>query len=186
MSALPSAERYDAAIALLQMESMLPPEAAIIPLRPREKRPLKEGWTSVTAGMRRSPEFRNLFRGEVGIGLLCGPPSDGLYLVDVDAEWLVLPTEKAVSLLAIAPRIRGGRGAKWIVRVPAERRGFALKDRRGYRVGEFLGCGQQGVIAGIHPVKGTAYAWDRVGQIPLVNSEEFLEVFSQLEVSSHD
>lgn len=179
-------ESYSAERALAEIEAFLPEDAAIIPLKPREKRPLAEGWTAVTSGMRRSKDFRAQFRGEVGIGLLCGAPSCGLCFVDVDADCLVAPVEDVTSFLAVAPRIRGGRGAKWLVRISAELRGFALKDRAGHRLGEFLGCGQQGVIAGIHPVRGVAYFWDRIGKIPLVNVDEVLESFSRLEVPSHD
>lgn len=177
---------YNAEHALAEVEAFLPRDAAIVPLKPREKRPLVEGWTNITAFKRNSQKFRGLFCGEVGIGLLCGLPSGGLYMVDVDSDAVVALAESACSALAGAPRIRGARGCKWLVRAEMEMRGSALRDLYGVRIGEFLGSGQQGVIAGIHPDTGLPYRWDRRVQIPLVDAQILLETFSHLKAAHHD
>ena len=127
---------YSAEHALAEIEAFLPEDAAIVPLKPREKRPLTEGWTAISAAMRQSPDFRALFCGEVGIGLLCGIPSNGLCMVDVDSDAFVALAESACSFLKEAPRIRGERGCKWLVRANAEVRGSALRDSSGVRIGE--------------------------------------------------
>lgn len=177
---------YSAEHALAEIEAFLPDDAAIIPLKPREKRPLAEGWTAISAAMRKSPDFRALFSGEVGIGLLCGFPSNGLCMVDVDSDEFVAQAESACSCLKEAPRVRGERGCKWLVRAAAEVRGSAVRNSSGARIGEFLGSGQQGVVAGIHPISTLPYRWERLGQIPLVDANALLETFSRLDAGHHD
>jgi hypothetical protein len=177
---------YSAEHALAEIEAFLPEDAAIIPLKPREKRPLAEGWTAISATMRKSPDFRALFSGEVGIGLLCGFPSNGLCMVDLDSDEFVAQAESAFCFLKQAPRVRGERGCKWLVRTNADVRGSAVRNSSGMRIGEFLGSGQQGVVAGIHPISTLPYRWDRRGQIPLVDANTLLETLSCLDSKHHD
>ena len=177
---------YEAADALLEAEAVLPRDAALVPLAPRHKKPLVEAWTAITSSQRRDPGFRALFRGEVGVGLLCGVPSGGICMVDLDRDDLVVAAEEAFAVLCQAPRIHGARGAKWLVRVGEPTAGFALRDRRGRKIGEFLGERQQGVVAGIHPVSRQSYRWHRQGKIPVVKASSIAEAFSLQLPPTHD
>lgn len=171
---------YDACQALTELEQFLPPFATLVPLVPRGKKPAVEGWTSLRARNRTEQEFRLLFAGDSGIGLLCGDASGGICMVDVDRDGLVDAAEEAAPELRTAPRVHGARGAKWLVQATETTRGFALRDGAGRRIGEFLGERQQGVVAGLHPDGENIYRWHRKGQIPVVSPRALAESFGNL------
>jgi hypothetical protein len=164
-----TADLHDAAAAFAYWDSVLPPGAAIIPLRAREKRPLQAGWTETLPAQRRDPAFREVFRGEVGVGLLGGKASGGLCFVDFDQEEWAGKAESLWPALGAAPRFVGHRGARWLVRVQGDTAGFAIKGPDGARMGEFLGDRQQAVLAGIHPRSGLPYRCVWRSPIPLFN-----------------
>jgi hypothetical protein len=177
---------YDCRSTLAEIEGNLPMGAALIPIVPRLKKPSVADWPGIRASDLQKPEFRALFVGETGIGMVCGQASKGLCFVDVDRDNLVEAVESASPELAGTVRIRGARGAKWLVRVEAPVRGFLLRDADGKRVGEFLGERQQGLLAGIHPVSGNPYQrlWRR--QVPVVDPLQIGDLFKSLSPFSHD
>jgi hypothetical protein len=171
---------YDACQALAELEKFLPPFATLVPLAPRGKKPSVDDWTSLLAQDRTKHEFRLLFAGDSGIGLLCGDASGGICMVDVDRDCLVDAAEDVAPELHGAPRVHGARGAKWLVRATETTRGFALRDGAGCRIGEFLGERQQGVVAGLHPDGENIYRWHRKGEIPVVNPRTLAESFCNI------
>jgi hypothetical protein len=177
---------YDCRSTLAEIEENLPIGAALIPIVARLKKPSVADWPAIRASDLQKSEFRALFVGETGIGMVCGQASKGLCFVDVDRDNLVEEVESASPELAKTVRIRGARGAKWLVRVEAPARGFLLRDAGGNRVGEFLGERQQGLLAGIHPVSGNPYQRLWRAQVPVVDPVQIGDLFKSLPPFSHD
>jgi hypothetical protein len=170
---------YSAREALAALLEWLPADAALTPLRPREKRPIRAGWNRDSRLLLSDPDFRDRFQGEVGIGLVCGDASGGLAMVDIDVDLAVDLIESSLPQLALAPCVRGARGAKWLVRLELGVTGHKLHHRH-KAVGELLATGQQAVVAGIHPGTGEPYRWLRTGLPPMLDSETIRSIMARL------
>jgi hypothetical protein len=167
---------YDCVLAFKQLVDHLPSPLAILPIKPREKRPLISKWPEIRAQDKADENFRNLFTGQNGVGLLCGEPSGRLCFLDVDQDDLTGVCEELLPLLKAAPKIRGARGYKWLLRASSTIRGFGIKSAEGQPIGQFLSERQQGVIAGFHP-NGSLYSWVRWGVAPIVTQIQLKEIF---------
>jgi hypothetical protein len=164
---------YNSADALSDLESILPRPFLLLPLYEGKKNPSLKDWADLTSIVQQDHAHRMNFRGQAGIGLVCGAPSGGLCLIDIDRDELVPVYEERHPQLETASRVIGARGCKWLVRTAAESSGFALKDDSGRRVGEFLGRRQQGVVAGLHPDTGMPYRWEIRKDIPVIDPRLF-------------
>lgn len=177
---------YDCQAALAELEGKLPEGTALIPIFPLSKKPSVAAWPEIRSADLQKPDYRAFFEGMTGIGMVCGQASGGLCLVDLDCDALLEAVEWASPELAGTVRIRGARGAKWLVRVEAPVRGFMLRDASCRRIGEFLGERQQGLLAGVHPVNCSPYQRLWRGKIPVVDPKRIGDIFGALPTCSHD
>ena len=177
---------YDGLDALKWLESVLPHPVSLIPLRKAEKRPAVKAWTDIRVVDRKDLAFRALFTEQTGIGLLCGEPSSGLCMIDIDKDEFVDHMEVVLPVLVTAPKIHGARGCKWLVKCIGSQSGFALFDASRNRIGEFLGERQQGVVAGIHPVTAKPYRWDRLPPVPTLDILPLIKYFSRNHPNNYD
>lgn len=167
---------YDCALAVHQLVDHFASPIAIIPVAPRQKRPMVSSWPEVRAQDLEDESFRSFFTGENSIGLLCGEPSGHLCFLDIDRDDLAGNCEEFLPALKTAPKIRGARGYKWLLRASSTVRGFGIKTAKGEPIGQFISDRQQGVIAGFHPT-GSLYTWVRMGVAPIVSPSELKETF---------
>ncbi len=146
-----------------------------IPLRPRHKAPVPNGWQVFCSQMpdesTREAWLRMFADGNIGLPL---GPCSGLVAIDLDTDDEKITT-LIERLIPVTPWVRRGKkGAVYLFRSPAsaEHRTFRIKDINGNSLVECLAKGTQIVLPpSIHPdtqkpYTATAYLPDVLAQLP--------------------
>ena len=176
---------YSCLKALEYLESILPSECALIPIVPLKKSPLLKQWNETKAKEHLNDDFRAHFKDQVGIGLVTGDASSGLCFIDIDHDDIADTLEKQWSILQTTMKVRGSRGAKWLLYCPLGMRGKKLYYKN-KMVGELLATGQQGVLAGLHPTTLKPYQLSQIEHgIATLNPEDlsFLNSLTHVPIS---
>ncbi len=133
--------------------NMLLPNAVLLPIPGRQKRPTLPGWQHVTLAASRQPAYGKTLVEHTNTGVLLGRPSEDLVAIDVDSD------EGVELFLALNPRLRNTlrskarRGCQFWIRMDGDypHNVAKLKDHTGKPFGEWRADGGQSVIRGVHP-----------------------------------
>jgi hypothetical protein len=159
---------------LIDAQKLLP-DAVFIPIDPGTKKPIRAGWQKTSFADTQKPGYQRLLTNAETIGVLLGPPSNWLAVLDCDTdpylEFMLSNNEPLQHTL----RTRGMRaGGIWFRNLNHDLKGVypftvekssplaiggKIDPKTGLvKIGE-LRCGNcQSIICGLHP-DGVRYQW---------------------------
>ncbi len=140
-----------------------------LPLRPREKRPIGEGWEKYRPD---EAAIRRDFANGVGVGLLLGAPSRGLADVDLDApEARALADGFLPETEAVSGRVSSRRSHRWYL-APGVSTARYRDPVDGGTIVELRSDGAQTVAPpSVHP-SGELVVWESDGEPARVDAAE--------------
>lgn len=154
---------------LQDLFAMLGGPVVLLEVRPRTKRPIRDGWQKLTIEDMTAQYLDGLNSG-CNIGVSLGAVSRNLITIDFDTE------ERWQQMLALNPCFadtlltHGNRGGNiWLYMEGGCLASCDIKDKDGTKVAEFRATGRQTIIRGIHQ-SGKHYANN--GHTPLLKQLE--------------
>ena len=133
-----------------ELRALLGTDVVLLPVIRGDKKPVCAEWQQVTVEKMADPAYLDqLSAGNIGV--LLGPPSNGLCAIDIDSDELVDPFLALNPRLATTLRTKGARGCQIWVRIQSQYPKLArLKTGEGTGWGEWRADGGQSVIYGRH------------------------------------
>ncbi len=129
---------------------LLGPDAVLLPVWTKQKRPKIEKWTELTIKDMQCPKHLHLLRMS-NIGVLLGKASGWLCSIDIDSDELVPEFLRANPLMKQTLQSKGQRGQNFWVKIKGEYPSTKKIKRNDVAIGEWRADGSQTVIHGTHP-----------------------------------
>ena len=166
------------------------PDVVFIPVEAGTKKPIRPKWQKTTFADTQEEAYQRLLANAETIGVLLGPPSNWLSVLDCDTEGCLQFMLAENELLQHTLRTYGARGGGiwfrnlvrglnrvYTLQVPANSPlavGAKVDEKTGLaKIGE-LRCGRaQSIICGLHPTR-VYYQWPEI-QTPIVLNPESLK-----------
>jgi hypothetical protein len=123
------------------------------------KTPLRKKWTQLEI-TDMTPDHLARLTGNIGVVL--GPASNGLVVIDIDNDFALQDFLKSNPWAENTLRTRGNRGASLWVRLPEDviiPKSCKLTSASGEATGEWRAEGNQSIIYGIHPASEKPYQY---------------------------